>query len=85
MSEFDLLCRYWEEEPWGPWRDNLHAAIISRAVLQAGGFKVLKMDGFMLRSRTRAARDERDEGKQSKDSVMNMLKTMAVRKKRPKK
>lgn len=29
-QDFDLLLRYWLEEPWGPWRDNLHAAIIAR-------------------------------------------------------
>lgn len=25
--------RYWSEEPWGSWRDNLHAAIIARSVM----------------------------------------------------
>jgi hypothetical protein len=23
---------YWKQEPWGPWRDNLHAALIAREV-----------------------------------------------------
>lgn len=31
-QDVDLLARYWHEEPWGPWRDNLHAAIIAREV-----------------------------------------------------
>ena len=22
--------RYWDKEPWGPWRDNIHTAIIAR-------------------------------------------------------
>lgn len=24
--------RYWDDEPWGPYRDNMHAAIIAREV-----------------------------------------------------
>jgi hypothetical protein len=24
--------RYWDVEPWGPWRDNVHAAIVAREV-----------------------------------------------------
>lgn len=83
-SEFELLCRYWEEEPWGPWRDNLHAAIVARAVLQAGGYKATKIDAFMVRSQERASRELREAGKTEKSGVMNMLKTMAVRKKRVK-
>lgn len=31
-TDFDLLCRYFAAEPWGAWRDNLHAAIIAREV-----------------------------------------------------
>lgn len=31
-SDYDLLCRYFAAEPWGAWRDNLHAAIIAREV-----------------------------------------------------
>jgi hypothetical protein len=32
VQDYDLLLRYWEVEPWGAWRDNLHAAIIAREV-----------------------------------------------------
>lgn len=31
-QDFDLLVRFYEEEPWGAWRDNMHAAIIAREV-----------------------------------------------------
>jgi hypothetical protein len=31
-KDFDLLARYWEAEPWGPWRDNMHAALICREI-----------------------------------------------------
>lgn len=23
------LQRYWSEEPWGPWRDNMHAGLVA--------------------------------------------------------
>lgn len=26
---------FWEAEPWGPWRDNLHAAILAREIVRA--------------------------------------------------
>jgi hypothetical protein len=42
--------RYWEEEPWGPYRDNLHAAMIAREVrrpyLRKGAPN--KLDDFMV-------------------------------------
>jgi hypothetical protein len=28
----ELLNRYWLEEPWGAWRDNIHTAIIAREI-----------------------------------------------------
>lgn len=31
-TDFDLLARYWTQEPWGPWRDNMHAALIAREI-----------------------------------------------------
>lgn len=30
--DYDLLVRYYAEEPWGAWRDNMHAAMIAREV-----------------------------------------------------
>lgn len=42
--------RYWEEEPWGPYRDNLHAALIAKEVrrpqLRKGA--TTKLDDFMI-------------------------------------
>jgi len=32
VGDYDLLLRYWDAEPWGSWRDNLHAAIIAAQV-----------------------------------------------------
>jgi hypothetical protein len=44
---------YWSEEPWGPYRDNLHAALIVsellRPHLKEGA--TLNTDSFMLRPR----------------------------------
>ncbi len=31
-TDFDLLALYWKAEPWGPWRDNMHAALIAREI-----------------------------------------------------
>ncbi len=44
-----LLRRYWDEEPWGPWRDNIHAAIIAREVIRPyAGRRKLSLDPYML-------------------------------------
>lgn len=42
--------RYWEEEPWGPFRDNLHAAMIAREVRRPYLRKGAKneLDNFMV-------------------------------------
>lgn len=34
-ADFDLLVRYYAEEPFGVWRDNIHAAMIAREVRRA--------------------------------------------------
>jgi hypothetical protein len=44
----DLLHRYWAEEPWGPWRDNLHAAIIAREIHRAHFKGEIRLDDFMV-------------------------------------
>lgn len=47
-----LLGRYWAEEPWGAWRDNMHAAIIAREI-RRGYMKdrtaPLPLEPFLLR------------------------------------
>jgi len=80
-SEFELLERYWLEEPWGPWRDNLHAAIIARETVKAGGYKAPKLDVYMLKSRGAREAEQQAAGK----GFVNMLKAVAVRKRRAKK
>lgn len=46
--------RYWDVEPWGPWRDNLHAAIISREIRRRGARRGARIgvDQFMVKSPT---------------------------------
>jgi hypothetical protein len=46
--------KYWEEEPWGPWRDNLHTAILAREVRRSRVKPNTKidMDQFMVRTPT---------------------------------
>jgi hypothetical protein len=48
---------YWLEEPWGPWRDNLHAAIIGRTILRPWTKKgdQIDLDQFMIRRREQDA------------------------------
>jgi hypothetical protein len=42
--------KYWVEEPWGPFRENLHAAIIAREVRRPNMRKGTrtKLDDFMV-------------------------------------
>lgn len=44
--------KYWNEEPWGPWRDNLHTAIIAREI-RRGRVKPnahIDMEQFMVKN-----------------------------------
>ncbi len=50
--EFNEWARYWEEEPWGPYRDNLHAAMLCVETLRphlSKGARVPEIENFMLR------------------------------------
>lgn len=51
LSDLHLLGCYWEEEPWGPWRDNLHAGLIAATVANSGPRKLRRISqpkDFML-------------------------------------
>lgn len=50
-ADVQLLARYWEEEPWGAWRDNLHAAMICREIRRAyyADRRIGPLDPFMIR------------------------------------
>lgn len=52
QSEYLGWLAYWRVEPWGPWRDNVHAAIIAREIqrpqLKRGQAHKIPLDRFML-------------------------------------
>jgi hypothetical protein len=50
-SELIRWRKYWSEEPWGPYRDNVHTAMMIAELLRphlAKGAKI-EMEAFMLR------------------------------------
>lgn len=56
-TEVDLLMRYWAEEPWGPYRDNLHAAILAVEVRRTLTPKAkIELERFMITHPKRRAR-----------------------------
>lgn len=48
-SEFVAWQKYYRQEPWGPWRDNLHSALTIQAIYNAMTGKKVKADEFMYR------------------------------------
>jgi hypothetical protein len=50
--EFEAWSRYWNEEPWGPYRDNMHAAMLAVQFIRPHlkeGTKVPPIAEFMFR------------------------------------
>ncbi len=43
--------KYWDKEPWGPWRDNMHTAIIARELRrpQVRRGSRIPLDQFLIR------------------------------------
>lgn len=52
---------YWIEEPWGPFRDNLHAAIVAAQVqaLRSKKGSRIKLDQFMVMDPSARRRENR--------------------------
>lgn len=70
-GDVDLLIQYWAEEPWGAYRDNLHAAIIAGEVRRTLTPKAkIDIDRFMIAHPKRRAR-------QNAAAFVNTLKAMA--------
>lgn len=72
-AELDDWYAYWGEEPWGAYRDNVHAGLIAAACLapyQKPGSKVTYED-FMLKS---AEKRRADDTSQSLDWLMAVAK-----------
>jgi hypothetical protein len=74
-SDYDLLRRYWYEEPWGAYRDNLHTAIVAREIRRTAYKGDHKLADFLLQ------RPERREAEQ-RSGVFNMFRALAHKVKR---
>lgn len=75
--DYDLLVRYWQAEPWGTWRDNLHAALIAaqaRAPYLKKGAKN-DLNDFM-------AIDPFERQRKAASGIIELLKAISTRKKR---
>jgi hypothetical protein len=81
-SEFDRWALYWTQEPWGPYRDNMHAAMLAVQILKphVKDPKKLNPSDFMYR----AATGEDEIKRRNALSFYHLLKSQAVRKGAPK-
>lgn len=79
-SDFDLLLEYWSEEPWGPWRDNLHTAIIAREVRRTAFKGGLDLKNFMFKKPSEVL----EASVKAKKGIFASLKMMAKKVKRSK-
>lgn len=74
-SELDDWLRYWQAEPWGTTRDNLHAALITSTLINVmgGGSKgrAASIGDFMFSSRAERAAEQTS-------ASLNWLRAMAV-------
>jgi hypothetical protein len=80
--DYELMSRYWNEEPWGSWRDNIHAALIAAEVRRPNvkqGVKV-QLDDFMLRHPEDREADLLAKRRTANRNLYNALKAMATRK-----
>lgn len=73
----DLLRRYWAEEPWGPWRDNLHTAMVCREIRSTAFKGKHELKSFMLVS------PERRDVAAERKSFFDFFKKVAKRKPLP--
>lgn len=65
--------RFWDFEPWGPWRDNLHAGIIAREIRRGTSRRGAKLglEPYMVKSPT----TRRKEGEQNMFALLKTLST----------
>lgn len=79
--DYELLHRYWMVEPWGPWRDNVHAALIAGEVRRPNLKKGvrLQLDDFMLRHPDDVAAERELRRRKATSGLFQALKAMATR------
>lgn len=71
------MALFYAEEPWGPWRDNVHAALIAstiRNVFRKKGTRAVDWNDFMLVNKA-----EHKRGKLA--SFVGWMRSMARKKK----
>lgn len=73
VTDYDLLQRYWIVEPWGSYRDNLHAAIIAREVRRTAFKGQHRLEDFMVRFPEKGAEATVVDHKQSIFSMFRAL------------
>lgn len=76
-TDFDLLALYWRHEPWGPWRDNLHAALIAREIRRPYFKDQAKnlLSDFMVRDPT----TQQEDRSKKIAGLFTLFKTVATR------
>lgn len=80
--EFDLWARYWQAEPWGAMRDNMHAGLVCSSVIAPHvrrGKKAPTYKDYMLKDAATAL-EERMAGTAS---TLAALRARAKRKPKP--
>lgn len=80
LSDLHMLTQYWSAEPWGPWRDNLHAGLIAAAVGNYSAKKLKRPLGwkdFLLR-------DPDEVQGENRGSLLAALRMISVPKTKPK-
>lgn len=78
-SDYDLLQKYWRFEPWGPWRDNMHMAILAREIRRSAfGFKNdPPLDNFFVMDPIEREQLELSKGIRAKKGIMEGMKALA--------
>lgn len=79
VADYDLLQRYWAEEPWGAYRDNVHAAIIAREIRRGTVKGAHAIKDFLLQTAEKRAEDEMQQGR---SGLFGMFRAMVTKGKR---
>lgn len=78
-----MLQRFWLHEPWGPWRDNLHAAMLAieirRPYLKKGAKS--RIGDFMIRHPDELAEEQESQRRTATRNLYHLFKSIAKRKK----
>ena len=75
-SELSEWMKFWSVEPWGPYRDNIHAGLIAATIANVYRKKntpALTYEDFMLL-------DKEDHKKRETLKTLNWMKSVARRK-----